>query len=387
MIDPKLLDFATDRQREYIEAVNEHGSNRKAAKALGVNRTSLDKAIIALRQRAARMGYSPAHDMTRTVPDGYSVKGVSTYYDKEGKAAGQWVKSTADRDRQAQIMREAFDAMAESLPRETPVRAPQITSDALLNLYTFTDYHMGMLAWHREGGADWDLRIAEEMLFAAFANMVDRAPPAKIALLNIQGDFLHFDGLLAVTPTSKHVVDADSRFGKIIHAAMRVLRRLVRFALSKHERVHLKICEGNHDETSAKWMPVLFSAVYEDEPRLSVDDAQLPFYTYQHGTVMLAFHHGHKVTNEQLPMLFAAQFPKLWGDTTHRYAHCGHRHHVDEKEYSGMIVTQHPTLAARDAYSARGGWISNRAAQAITYHSQYGQVGRTIVTPEMLEAA
>lgn len=84
-------------------------------------------------------------------------------------------------------------------------------------------------------------------------------------------------------------------------------------------------------------------------------------------------------------MLFAAQFPQDWGATTRRYAHCGHRHHVEEKEHSGMTVIQHPTLAARDAYAARGGWIADRQVSAITYHSKFGQVARATVVPEMLE--
>jgi len=128
----------------------------------------------------------------------------------------------------------------------------------------------------------------------------------------------------------------------------------------------------------------VFSALYENEPRLTVNDSETPFYVYQHGETMLAFHHGHMKKNDQLPILFAAQFPKVWGNTTRRYAHTGHRHHVEEREHSGMTVIQHPTLAARDAYAARGGWISDRAATAITYHERFGQVGRSTVNPEML---
>jgi hypothetical protein len=84
-------------------------------------------------------------------------------------------------------------------------------------------------------------------------------------------------------------------------------------------------------------------------------------------------------------MLFAATYPKMWGETTKRYCHTGHRHHVEEKEHNGMTVIQHPTIAARDAYAARGGWIADRAMTAITYHEKYGQVARTTVTPEMLQ--
>jgi hypothetical protein len=103
---------------------------------------------------------------------------------------------------------------------------------------------------------------------------------------------------------------------------------------------------------------------------------------------MLAFHHGHLKKNEQLPMLFAAQYPKIWGATTKRYAHCGHRHHVAEQEHNGMFVVQHATLASRDAYAARGGWLAERQVRVMTYHSAFGLVATNVVTPEMLlEAA
>jgi len=49
-----------------------------------------------------------------------------------------------------------------------------------------------------------------------------------------------------------------------------------------------------------------------------------------------------------------------------------------------MKVQQHATLAARDAYAARGGWIADRQIEAITYHLEYGQVGSITVVPEML---
>jgi hypothetical protein len=283
------------------------------------------------------------------------------------------------------MLQERIAALCEGLPVLAPVERTQETvSQELLNLYTFTDYHMGMLAWHKEGGSDWDLRIAEQMLWDAFRRMVDASPAAHTCVLNVQGDFLHSDGLLPVTPAHHHVLDQDGRFSKIVDVAIRVLRRLIAYALAKHEQVHLLIVEGNHDEASSIWLRRAFAAMYEDEPRLTVNDSELPYYVYQHGEVMLAFHHGHKLKNEQMPGLFAAQFASMWGATKKRYCHTGHRHHLDEKEYSGMTVTQHPTLSARDAYAARGGWIAERAALAITYHQKAGQYARTYITPELL---
>jgi hypothetical protein len=243
-----------------------------------------------------------------------------------------------------------------------------------------------MLAWHQEGGADWSIAIAEKTILAALIQMVNQSPNAHTAVLNIQGDFLHTDGKMPVTPASRHVLDADSRFPKIRRAAIRIIRSLMAVCLQRHQEVYLIIAEGNHDEESSGWLADLFAVHYEEDPRVTVNDSVLPFYVFEWGATMIGVHHGHKVKNESLPLLFAAQFPREWGRTTRREIHCGHRHHRDEKEYNGVTVVQHPTLAARDAYAARGGWIADRAAWAITYHKEYGAVGRVMVTTEMLGA-
>jgi hypothetical protein len=384
MIDAQLASYATVRQLEYLEAIDKHGSARKAAKALGVARTAVDKALVSLKRKAALQGYSPQHDMTRTVPDGFKVKGVSSLY-VDGKLSSQWVKSSADEERRAQLIREAFDAMAQELPRIKPTTAPKVSTDQLATLYTLTDSHVGMLAWAKEGGADWDLSIAEATLVGCFAQMVNASPASRVGFVNQLGDFLHYDSAVApVTPQHGHILDSDGRFSKMVTTAVRILRRVIDLALAKHEKVVVLIAEGNHDMASSVWLRVMFRALYENEPRVHVIDSELPYYVHQHGKTMLAFHHGHLKKNDQLPILFASQFPKVWGETTKRYAHCGHRHHVEEKEHSGITVIQHATLAARDAYAARGGWIAERQVSAITYHSEYGQVGRVTVSPEML---
>lgn len=388
MIDATLKAWATPRQIEFIDAIEQYGSERKAASALGVSHGTISNALASLKKRAARSGYSPEHNMTRTVPDGYMVKGVSTYYDEDGKPRGQWVKSSVDADRQEAIMREAFAAMAKELPRVKPMARPAKTKADLCNVYTLTDCHLGMLASAKETlDANWDIKIAERTLVSAFLHMVNSAPAAKTGLIAQLGDFLHSDGMLPVTPTHGHILDQDGRFSKIVAAALRVLRRIVDFALEKHEQVVVLMAEGNHDLASSIWLRAMFKALYENEPRVKVIDSEFPYYVHQHGDTLIAFHHGHMKRNDALPLFFASQFPKVWGATTKRYAHTGHRHHVEEKEHSGMTVIQHPTIAARDAYAARGGWLSERAAVAITYHARFGQVARTIVTPDMFEAA
>lgn len=383
----KLIEFATVRQIEFIEAIEKHGNQVQAAKALKINERSLTKSLQALRKKAALKGWSPEHDMTHPVAPGQMLRGASTLYRRgEQEPVLQWVKTSADQDAIEAMKVAAIEAMCEEIPRMGAALPPLGTLGHLCNVYTLTDSHVGMLAWHKEGGADWDLKIAEDVLTGCFAAMIEASPKAGTCVVAQLGDWMHYDGHAAVTPTNAHVLDADGRFGKMVKVAIRILRCVVNMALARHERVIVLMAEGNHDLASSVWLRAMFQAMYENEPRIHVIDSELPYYTHQHGKTMLAWHHGHLQKNAQLPILFAAQFPRVWGDTTKRYCHTGHRHHVEEKEHSGMTVIQHPTLAARDAYAARGGWQAERQVTSITYSDKYGQVARNTVVPEMLGA-
>lgn len=384
--DILLYATPTDAQRKAVEAIIEHKGIKPAARALGLTKAVVQEHLKKVKQKAALRGYSPEHDMVHPVPDTHVAKGLSTLY-KDGKPVLQWVKSDLDKEKYLQVIRDVVADAVAGMPRVEATPAPTITHEQLCNLYTLTDSHVGSLCWGLEAGVDWDLKIAERTLTGCFEHMVRSSPPARVAIVNQLGDFLHQDGIQAVTPTSGHLLDADGRFSKVVRVAVRILRRAVDFALERHEKVIVIMAEGNHDISSSIWLRAMFRMLYENEPRVEVIDTPLPYYVYQHGNTMLCFHHGHLSKNGQLPILFASQFPKIWGETNKRYAHCGHRHHVEEKEHSGITVVQHATLAARDAYAARGGWIAERQVTSITYHSGYGQVARNTITPEMIGEA
>jgi hypothetical protein len=387
-IDPRLREFATVRQLEFLEAIETHGSTRAAAKAMGLNKNTVQDSISRLKTCASLRGYSPKHDLTRPVAPGQTLRGASTLYRRgEAEPVLQWVKSKADDEQRDRMIREAVAALMDDVPRADPLPFAGDASEDLCTVYTLTDCHVGMRAWGKETGADWDLGIAERVLTGAFGRMIDASPAADKCVIAQLGDWLHFDGLTGVTPASGHVLDVDSRFSKCVGVAVRILRWIVNRALSKHRQVVLLVADANHDPASGVWLRHMFTLLYELEPRVSVIDGEIPFYVYQHGKTMLGWHHGHTKKPTQLPLLFAAQFPREWGATLRRYVHCGHLHHVDEKEHNGVIVIQHPTIAARDSYAARHGWVADRSITAITYHAEFGQVSRTTVVPEMLMPA
>lgn len=355
-------------------------TNREAAAHLGVHERTYRKRRAAL----ARKGWSPEHGLQVQYPDGYKMGKVTIQRNAAGEVERTWERMCEDSERQLLMMQAAIEAMGEQIPRAAPVAAPAPKKANLANCYVITDYHMGMLSWHEETGADWDLRKAEDLIVKWFSVAIDRAPEAEVGIFAQLSDLLHFDGMDAVTPASKHLLDVDTRFAKVVRSAIRVLRQIIEMLLLKHNKVHIVMADANHDPVSQIWLREWFSALYENEPRITVDRSPSPYNAYEFGKVALFFHHGHKRRVSNVSEVFAAQFREIFGRTKHAYAHLGHLHHIDIKENNLMIVEQHRTLAPADAYAARGGWITGRDAKVITYDCERGEVGRITISADMV---
>jgi hypothetical protein len=318
---------------------------------------------------------------TETVPEGHIVKGLSTLVDETGKTRAQWIKTAVDENKTLIMVDAACRAAMSRVKPLQRVVAPKRLNADLLTQYTITDYHIGMLAWHRETGASWDLDIAERVLIGVLDRMIDAAPASAVGLLAQLGDFLHFDSMKSITPEHGHLLDSDSRFPKLVEVAVRVIRHIVLRMLTKHKEVWVELMEGNHDPASSIWLRAIFGILFENNPRVKVGQSPRPYVAHQWGETFLGFHHGHLSKKQSLPQLFAAMFREMWGQTKKGYIHTGHLHHVDEKEYPGVKVIQHATLAAPDAYAARGGWLSERQVVSMTYHNKQGEIARGIFLP------
>ena len=247
-----------------------------------------------------------------------------------------------------------------------------------------TDYHLGMMSWAEETGSDWDLKIAEDTLVKFFEAGISMSPKANECIFAQIGDFLHWDGLDAVTPASKHVLDADTRFTKLVRVAIRVIRRVIDMLLNKYQKVNVIMAEGNHDPASSVWLRELLSVLYENEPRVVIDVNPDPYYCLVFGKVVLFYHHGHKRNFKTLDSAFVGKFKKEFGSSEFAYGHTGHLHH-DKIESNLMTLEQHRTLASKDAYASRGGYLSGRDSKVISYHRNFGEVGRITINIDMLK--
>ena len=193
-VDPGFKDYATPTQWAAYLASDEYGGGRKAEAALGKANDAISGPIRRMKAYAASMGYAPEQDMTHLVPDGFRVKGVSTYYDSEGQPRGQWVKSTADANSAIEAIRELIADMAAGVKGMVPLTpAPERNNDDLLALYGIGDPHFGMYSWAAETGNDFNLEEAERLTTGAIDRLVSSGPPAGTALLLNVGDFFHAD--------------------------------------------------------------------------------------------------------------------------------------------------------------------------------------------------
>lgn len=377
--------MAKHTDEEIVEAMREHGNASRAAKALGVDKGGLSKRVARL--RAA--GVIDQQTVYPIMPPGQVLRGVSSLQKVElanGQMVMQWVKTREDRS--VQDANEALEALKSELPRFEPVSfGPAIGNERLASVLTVTDYHMGMYSWAEETGADWDMQIAEDLLVEWFKLALAASPGAQLGILAQLGDFLHYDSLEAVTPSSRNQLDADSRAQKMIRTGIRVLRRCINMMLDKFPEVIVVMAEGNHDIVSSAWLREAFKVIYENETRVRVIDSPDPYYAIQWGKIGLFWHHGHLKKVEQLDRVFARKFREIYGSSTRCYGHSGHMHHKLVVETALMPIEQHPTLAAADAYASRNGYLSDRSACVITYDKEFGEVSRASISPEMVKAA
>lgn len=358
---------------------------QQTADDLGLDLSQVRNVLHRVKSRAALQGFSPEHDMFHQAPETHFVKGVSTLY-KDNQVLMQWVKTDKKDEDLARKLRELVDALKEDVPQAAAKLPSSIEySENLLAVYPMGDPHFGALAWKPEAGADFDIKIAERNLCAAVDHLVKSAPHCKYALVASVGDAFHSDNKHAHTTNSSHTLDMDSRYGKVLTVGVRAFRQSIDSALGHHEHVTVACALGNHDWHTSMFLSIVLKHIYENEPRVTVLDSFAPRIYYRFYNNLFGITHGENVKAENLPLLMANERANDWGETQNRFFLTGHVHHTSVKEFPGCVVETFNTLAARDAWHAEKGYLSERNMKAIIIHKDFGEVGRNTVSVRMLE--
>lgn len=399
-VHPDIIPYGTPHQQKVARAVNEHGSTRKAAKALGIDRRNVQRALERLRKTAAERNVAPDENWcldgkSNPAPEGFHVKRKSVYTGVDGNVSG-WTIMERDKEDRLQAFKDmiadfadAYKGLAPRIKERKTKSGKGYIKDRCV-VYPLGDPHFGMHAWCEETGTDFDLKIAERNLEEATQKLVEASPPTEIGVLVNLGDFFHADGVTATTHKGTRV-DVDTRWPKVFLVGYLTIVRLVEEMLMKHREVHVYTVIGNHDTETSMALSVSLMAHFHNNPRAKVHVEPTRVHTFIFGKVMLAFHHGDTLVknglkSQRLIDVLTTRFAEDWGKTRYRYAHVGHYHHVQkDKEHPGIIVESHRTLAGTDAWHAAHGYLAGRHMQSIEYHQDHGEVSRMTVGLSMLE--
>jgi len=337
--------------------------------------TLLDNAGNTVRQ-TVRQKPAAEHDFD---PGDRRVGKVTSQVSADGRVEREWIRTAPDNSPEAVI--DAAKVAFEAYRGFARLPAPPSQSDAdTLTIYPLADLHIGMFAWGKETGEDYDLVTAVEMIRKTFGELIHRSPNSRRCVILGLGDLLHADNSENRTMRSGHVLDVDTRYQKVLTAAALLIRQLIEMAAAKHEIVEVRVLPGNHDEHSAVALAVAMSAFFDGRERVAVDMDPSPYWFARFGVNLLGAHHGHLAKPIKAPGIMASHCAIDWGATTYRHMFFGHFHHARHGgEDSGMTWEVMQTPAPRDAYNAGQGYWAGRSMGSRTFHAADGPIGRVQV--------
>jgi hypothetical protein len=366
MAGRQILDDEWSRTKK---ALDENNWNiTKSAIALGISRQGLQGRIISARARGDLTDGSPL--------EGYRVKGTSTLYGPDGEVKATWVKTDAEKPSVESISADLREALDGFEPPTAFPAAPQQAEKDLVTIYPLADWHIGLLSWAKETKYNWDLKIGQGVIKTAMGRLVAGAPAATQGVVLGLGDLLHSDNYDNMTARSKNVLDVDGRYPKLLSAATQLILHTIDLALSRHERVLVRILPGNHDDQSAIAVTLAVSMYYRNEARVSVDDDAGRFWWWSWGKSILGATHGDQAKMKDLPLIMATRNAEAWGKSKFRYIYTGHIHRETSQEISGVRVESFQTPVAPDSWTVGMGYTPGRSVQAITLHKDHGEIMR-----------
>jgi len=266
--------------------------------------------------------------------------------------------------------------------------APEISlqtdpNDDLIALIPIADAHIGLMAWGRETGEDWDTRKGVDRLTSWVGRALKTMPSTSRCILLFAGDLLHADDTRSETPASKHKLDTDTRHFRTLEMLVEAVALITDLALTTHQTVTLRFLPGNHDPHASMAIMFAMAERYRETARVEVQKEPSEFFIHQFGDVLIAAHHGHRAKAPQMVHFIADEFAPLWGATRHRFLFTGHLHHHKSQDIGGMTWEQLPAITARDVYTSSHAYVARARLTGITYHRTRGEIARIVIGPDL----
>ena len=286
-----------------------------------------------------------------------------------------------------------FRAQAEAILSEVRSLAPRIdavasvpSSPKLLEL-SIPDVHLGKLAWWRECGQSYDVKIASDIYMRAVDDLLRKVSPYEFdqIVLVVGNDFLNADNFENTT-TRGTPQSTDGRQQRTFWIARKLITDVVMSRLlGLAPEVRIVMVAGNHDLNTNFYLGEVLDAYFTNCPSVHVDNSPTVRKYLSYGENLIMWTHGSEEKHADLPLIMATERPEDWGRTRFREVHLGHMHKrraqswLGVDEHKGVTVRILPSLCASEDWHTSQGYVGNiRSAEAYVWDPVEGLCGTAI---------
>ena len=235
------------------------------------------------------------------------------------------------------------------------------------------DFHLGKLAWSAETGADYDLKIAEQLWRVTVTELLGKASAfgrPELILFPIGQDFFHFD-TPSTTTTAGTQLDSDTRWQKMFTQGVALLVEAIEQCRSLAP-VKIIWIPGNHDTVLSYAATVGIAQRYANASDVMVDLSPMPRKYVRYGRNLIGFAHGED-ERKRIEGLMQVEAAQDWGKTDWREMHMGHLHTEQTVEKNGIVFRRISSVTAADAWHTENGFVgTTRKAQAFVWDKDRG---------------
>lgn len=236
------------------------------------------------------------------------------------------------------------------------------------------DLHVAKLACSEEtGGANWDIRIAEQTFREAVEDLIAKAPTDRIEeVVVIAGsDMIQVDNQLSST-TAGTYVDSDTRLFKAFDVTSKMLTDVIE-KLAARFKVKVIAIAGNHDSSTSFFVGKYVDAWFRNHPNVEVDSSPRSRKYHGYGETLIALDHGNNTKLKDLPLTVMRENQSTISQYRFTEVLTGHRHIEASEDIKGIIVRTAPALCPPDSWHSVHGYIGTiRRSQGLLYRRQGG---------------
>ena len=236
------------------------------------------------------------------------------------------------------------------------------------------DLHLGKLAWKKESGDDYDLKIAESLYKGATETILDRINAYGLNIERIVfpvgQDFFHFDTAKSTT-TKGTVMDTDTRWPKMYEKGVELNLWAIE-NLRAIAPVEVIYVAANHDKMLSFFLVHHINAWFRNCKDIVVNTSPYPRKYVTYGKCLIGYSHGAD-EGKKIDILMQQECP-TWSSTLWREWHLGHLHSEHAREIGEVIIRNVSSVTSRDIWHTEHGYQAVRKAQAFVWNEEKGKV-------------